>query len=128
MARGTWNIEYKSGASYVSDGTIYRPNETLQLNLTSTATKIRLANGSSAFIVPETKSNKEAIQLVWMELDYSDGLITKINGYITSGNYVRITTHQSEQLIGRFINSSRVWISGLNPEKMDFQAILERIE
>ena len=126
--RGTWNIEKKSGASYVSDCTVYRPNSQFQLNLMSTANKIRLADGSQAFILPETKSVKESLTLEWLDLDFTDSLITKLQGYINNGDYVRITTHQSDTLIGRFISLSRVWLTEAVADKLDIQCVLDRIE
>ncbi len=126
MARNTWNIEKKNG-SYANDGTIYRPNDDVSVDLMSTQNKSRLANGSNVFVTPETKVSKQPLSFVWLEIPQSDSFRTKIEAYVTNGDYLRITTHLSETFIGRFINVQRVWLSG-KEDTYDLQAAFERME
>lgn len=125
--RGTWNIEKKSGVSYVSDGTIYRPNENLSVDLTSTQTKIQLADGSNAFVIPEIAYNKDPLRFVWLSIEQSDTFRTKIENYIINSDYLRITTHLSETLIGKFTYIRRVWLTG-EADVYDLEAGFERME
>lgn len=127
MARNTWSVEIYSGGIWVADGTVYRPNTQFQIGLSATTSKIRLANGSNAFETPETKSIPEAITFEWLELDYTDSLITKLQAYINSGNYVRITNHKSETFTGRFMSLQRVWLTEAVADRMDIQVLFDRI-
>ena len=127
MSRGTWSIDYKSGVSWVSDGTIYRPNTDFPLLTLGTQSKLRLADGSSVFMTPETKFLPEAVQFMWLELAYTDALINKIKTYVQNQTYLRITTHQSDILYGKFISISRVWLVAQSPDEMDIQASFDRI-
>lgn len=127
MPRGTWAIEKKTAGVYGSDGTIYRPNENLSVDLTSNQVKNKLADGSNCFITPEIKYVKEPLSFVWLAVDYSDSFRSKLENYVINQDYLRITTHQSETLIGRFIFVRRVWLSG-ETEMVDLEAGFERIE
>jgi len=130
MSRLTWNIFTEgSGDLWDADGTIYRPNENLEIDITSTQVKKRLADGSNAFVNPETKSIKEPIEFIWLELTGTDynNLRAKIKAYVDAGTKVKITDHNSVDYIGRFLNIKRVWISGVEDTE-DLQSIFERTE
>lgn len=127
MSRSTWTVEKWVSSAWVSDGSIYRPNENLSYDLTSNQTKVKLADGSNAFILPETAYNKEPMTFTWIEIPNTDGLKTKINNYVINQDYLKITDHLFEDLIGRFITIRAVLISGVE-NTYDIEAIFERME
>ena len=89
--------------------------------------KLKLANGSNAFITPETKRIKEPIVMSF--IDTTSAFRTQIENYILNGDKVRITTHiAGEVYIGRIINMSRVWLVGIAPDSFDIQITLERTQ
>lgn len=113
MSRGTWAVEKEVAAVWTSDGTIYRPNESMTFDYVSTQTKISLADGSRAFMIPETRYNKEPLKFTWLEIPNTDSLKNKIQNYIINADYLRITTHLGDQLTGRFVTMSRVWLTNV---------------
>ena len=130
MSRTSWNVYTQvSGSTYSADGTIYRPNNNVEITKTSTQQKIQLANGDNAFVNPETKSLKNAITFEWLELSDSDfnNLRAKIIAYMDAGTKIKITDHNSVDYIGRFINCTQVWISGVDDTE-DLSATFEQTE
>jgi len=126
MSRTSWNIYIKNSAnSYDADGTIYRPNEDLEEALSSTHQKIRLADGTNAFVVPETSSSKEPLTFVWRGIVTGDNLISKIEGYIDNDEELKITTHLSVDYIGRFLNIRKTHAVGQS-DIWDVEAIFDR--
>jgi len=128
--RQSWSIYIEaSGDQWDADGTIYRPNDDLDINVISTQTKTKLADGSNAFVNPETKSVKEPIRLLWLELTDSDynNLRAKIQAYIDAGTKVKIVDHNSDEYIGRFLNVRRIWLVGIEDTE-DLEAVFERME
>ena len=109
----TWNIYlWESGSTYTSDGTIPRPNQNLETSLVSNLQIIKLADGSEAFMYPETKYLKGTLTMFFA--DTTSVFRTQIEGYITNGDKVKITTHTAEDIIGRFIDYKRVWFTGID--------------
>jgi len=120
MARNTWSIYIYSGGSWVADGSIYVPNDTLTLGLTSTHNKIVLADGDEAFITPETKYNKNPVTFIWYD---DDGTMkSKIEGYVQNNTKVKIVDSNSEEHIGRFKQIRARWLVGESPDKYDIEA------
>lgn len=121
-----WTCEIEnSGGTWVVDTSFPRPNEDVETSYVSTMIKTKLADGSNAFITPETKRIKEPISFTWFNT--SSTLRTQIETYMLNGDKLRITTHTAEIYIGRFINMSRVWFVGINPDSYDIKCIFERI-
>ena len=121
-----WNIFLANSMDvWVADDTVPRSNENLETTLTSTQQKIRLADGSTAYVRPETKRIYEAVKLTWMNT--TSALRTKIETYMANGDKVKIVTHTGETFIGRFISMNRVWFVGID-DSYDVQVVLERME
>ena len=56
----TWTMTIKNSANvYVADGTINRPMEDMETQKISTTQRINMADGSTAFVTPSTKSRSE---------------------------------------------------------------------
>jgi hypothetical protein len=127
MARSTWTVTVRiSSGSYISDGTIYRPNEDLEDNVLSTHTKVQLADGSQAFVVPENSSKLDSLKFVWRGIVVADGLIAKIKDYIDGDDQIKITTHLSEVYTGRFINMTKTHATG-QEDIWDVEANFDRL-
>lgn len=110
---GTWAISiWESGSTYTSDGTVPIPNADLETKRISNLQVIKLADGSEAFIQPETKYNKDTITMFFANT--TSAFRTQIENYITNGDRIKITTHTSEVLEGFVIDMSRVWFSGIS--------------
>jgi hypothetical protein len=121
-----WTVDiYSSGSTWVPDTPIRVPNDNLTLGVTSTQAKLILADGSNSFVNPEVKYTKDVLNFIWMEDDGT--LKTQIEDYIKNGDYLRITTHTSEEFIGRFLTVSNVWLKGVD-DTYDVSATFERME
>jgi len=108
----TWNISlWQSGNVYTSDGEVPIPNQDLETKRISNLQIIKLANGSEAFVQPETKYYKDTITMFFAST--TSAFRTKIETYISNGDKVKITTTDSQILIGYFIDMNRVWFAGL---------------
>jgi len=126
-----WTVDIlTSGNVWTADGNIYRPNEDVDVGLSSTETITRLADGTKSSTLPEIKYNTDDVQFTWLDLDTTisaeDTFITKIKNYVINGDYLRITSHDSETYIGRFTGAKRVWLSGLGADHYDLQGTLTR--
>lgn len=126
----TWNLyifntstlEFPVSAS----ATIPRPNEDLIHETVSTQQRFKLADGSSAFFTPETKTEKLTITLIWQFQEYS--LVQQIQEYMTDNEYIKIETHLSGlEFIGRFVSCSPTWLVGVE-DKFNIQANFEVME
>jgi hypothetical protein len=122
----TWNISlWQSGSTYVSDGTIPRPNENLETTRLSTMQKVTLANGDNAFITPETKYIKQPFSMFFA--DTTSTFRTQIENYISNGDKVKITTHTGEIFTGKFLDMKRVWFVGVSPDEYDVNVTFEQV-
>jgi len=106
-----------SGSTWEADGGIPRPNETMETQVLSNTTRIKLANGASAYFTPTTKSYKEEFSMTMLELD--DTVVSKIDDYIENNTKVKIVTHTSEVFIGKFLSRQRAWLTGIEPDVYD---------
>ena len=129
MSRNTWDIytSTNNGSSWDADETIYRPNESLTLGLTSTLQAVNLANGDVGFLTPETKYNRDYLTLRWLALDEGDTLISKIENYVINQNYCKFVDHNTNEYIGKFSASRRVWLSGVD-DSYDLEATFMRFD
>lgn len=111
-----------------SIGTISRPNESINAGeLQSTQERIFLADGSDAYVTPETKYIPQAITFIWYskDQDFKD----QISTYITDDTYLKIQTHIEDiSFIGQFINIQPIWVVGQNPDIWDINATFEVME
>lgn len=98
------------GVNWDADTNLIRPNQDLENQIISTIQTIKLANGSEAYVTPETKSNKGTLSFFWANT--TSTFRSKIESYMTSGKKIKIVTHDNQTLIGRFIDYKRVWFSG----------------
>jgi hypothetical protein len=121
-----WNIELlQSGTTYVADGEINRPNDDLETKTISTTQKVQLANGGKGFMTPETKSYSEVFSMFFAET--TAALRSKITTYIQNSDTVRITTHTGEIFTGKFVDMTRVWFTGIEPDSYDISVTFEPI-
>jgi len=116
-------LENSSGV-WILDTSLPRPNEDLETLYISTQQKIKLANGSNAFVTPEIKRVKEPITMTW--INSTSVLRSQIETYMLNGDKLRITTHTGETFIGKFISMKRVWFAGMS-DTYDIQIVFERI-
>lgn len=129
MSRNTWTMytSTDNGESWDSDGTIYRPNESLTLGIISTLQTVALANGDQGFITPETKYNRDGLTFRWLGIDEGDSLISKIDNYVINQNYCKIVDHNAAEYIGKFSAVRRVWLSGIE-DSYDIEANFVRFD
>lgn len=122
--RSTWNVEKKTGGSWSSDGTIYRPNANITLSKLSTQTKTRLANGDNAFMTPATKKSDEPLNFIWYA---DDGTMkNKVQTYIDNQSDIKIIDHNSTEYVGRFTSIDVSWVVGIEDE-YDINCVFERM-
>jgi len=124
--RGTWAVELWNGTSWDADGTIYKSNESLSIDIMSTQSKVRLANGDNAYFAPETLYNNEPLTMRWLEISPTDAFITKIQNYVKNKSYVRLTDSLGGTYTGTFISLRRVWLLGVE-NTYDLEATLEQM-
>lgn len=125
MATQDWTIEVEnSGGTWVLDTAIYRPNDDIETTYISTQQKLKLADGSNAFVTPEIKRIKEPISFTW--INTTAAFRNQIETYMLNGDRLRITTHDGQVFIGRFISMARVWLVGISPDEFDIKCVFER--
>lgn len=120
----TWQIYTQtSNLGWEADTAINRPNQDMETKYTSTMTTVRLADGSTGYVTPETKRVSEPFTMFWA--DTSSAFRTQLENYILNGDTVKIVTHGSDTFIGKFTDMSRIWFSGLD-DTYDVQATFVR--
>ena len=123
----TWTLEVENSAgTWDIDTPVPRSNENIEISITSTHQRLRLANGSNAFVRVETRSTKESITLYFARATAT--LITQLEDYMNNGDKIKITTHTGSTFIGYFLSVKRVWFTGLEPDEYDIQCILDLSE
>ena len=123
MARSSWNIYKKVAGSWTLDGTIYKPNDSLDSLKITTQTKTLLADGNTAYITPATKYKDEPIAFVWY---FDDGTVkTKIEAYIDAQNDIKIIDQNSKEYIGRFTAINSTWLIGYDTDRYDIKVSFE---
>lgn len=114
MARSTWAVYIlQSGNNWVFDFNMDVPNndDGLIFAEISTQQKIKLADGSNAFIRPETFYEKLPLVFEWIEETVS--FIEQIRDYQRNGDTLKIvTSYAGREFIGRFIEVKPLWVSG----------------
>lgn len=111
MARTYWDIdEWTSGDVWSSLTTIEVPNSDLTEDIVSTMTKIGLADGNVARMIPETTSLAQPLAFSWTFLDNLT-LYTNLLSWVNTTKYLRINTNLSGvEFIGYFTSVRRVWM------------------
>ena len=122
-----WTVYiYGSAGDWEASTAIRRPNDNLTVELESTQQKVQLADGSFTYINPETKSMKQPLTFLWL---FDDGTLkTQLETYVNNSDYLKIVTHSGETFIGRFLNVSRVWLTGIGTDTYDITATFEQME
>jgi hypothetical protein len=127
MGRSAWSVYInESGDSWEFDFNLYVPNVDINDEIVSTQQTVILADGSKAFITPETKSNVQTISFAWMLITSDDDLISKIKTYIEDNTRLKIVTHLSEEYIGKFISLRKTHLVGISPDQWEVEAVFER--
>lgn len=109
------------------DGTISRPNSDMSEIFESTQKRIMLADGSDAYVVPETKYAIMQIPMRW--LYKSSTFKNKIVNYVKDYDYLKIVTHLAGvQWIGRFISVQTSWLVGQEPDIWEVNSVFEVME
>jgi len=122
----TWNTYYKSGVSWISDGTIKRPNDDLSTPVETTMEIIELEDGSEVAVIPETKYHKTDIEFIWTFDDKT--IFDKIDAYVKTNKQIKIVTHLSgEEYIGYFLSIKPTWLVG-HDDKWGISAIFKPLE
>lgn len=120
-----WTVEYyNSSGNWIADTSFYRPNQDVEETRISTQQKIRMADGSNGYVLPEYKYVIEPLSFVWFNT--TAAFRTQLSGYINNGTKIRITTHNAEVYTGRFIEYRRTWFTGRTDE-FDIMCTFERI-
>jgi hypothetical protein len=115
-----WGVYVEgSGTSWDWDYDLQRPNDNLETNKSTNCTRVKLADGSSGFYTPETKSYKEVMNMIFLMVP--EATITKIDYYLDNNVKVKIVTHTGEEFTGKFVSRNRVWLSGVGPDEYDIQ-------
>jgi len=125
MSNWTVYIE-ASGGGWDADGTIPIPNENMETTVITNASRIKLANGGSAFFAPTVKSYKDQFTMVmlWLDID----VVNKIDAYIEDNTKLKIETHTSETFIGKIVSRQRAWLTGVEPDKYDLMVTFQAYE
>lgn len=114
MARSYWAVEKWNGATFVADGSIYKSNSSMDISITGTMSKVKLADGSNAFFSPEVLYVNEPIIFQWMEIYPSDAFVTKIVNYVKNQDYLRLTDSLGTTYTGKFVSFRRIWLTGVD--------------
>jgi len=121
-----WSVYLQTSAlGWSAEPAIPRPNQDMDTKIVANMTKIKLADGSNAFIVPEVKRNKEAFTMFFADTSLS--FRTQFTNYIINGDVIKILTHSGETFIGVVFDMSRVWFTGL-ADTYDVQITMEQTE
>lgn len=121
-----WSIFVENSAGgWDTDTDIPRSQQDLESKEISTQQKIRLADGSNGFVTPEIHYVKEPFSMFWA--DTTSAFRTQLNTYRNNGDKVKIVTHTGEEFIGRIIDMSRIWFTGMT-DTYDIGVTFERTE
>jgi hypothetical protein len=123
-----WSIyKYNTGTlTWDADGTIPHPNADLDVDMVSTQQKISLADGSFAYVSPETKFDRTPLSMTWIYQDQT--FKDKLEAYMTNSDYLKIVTHLGSgyyTFIGKFISIKSKWLVGVEPDAFDIDAVFE---
>lgn len=118
-----WTIyTQSSGPVWVEDvAGLPRPQQSMPVEKVSTEQELMLADGSRAFIVPETRTTKTDLLFFWFE--QSQTFKEQLEAYLDNYDYIKIVTHVSGiEFIGRFKSVKPTWLIGIE-DKWDIEAI-----
>ena len=122
--RTNWTVYTIVSLTWTYDGTIYRPNESMELPKIATQTRVQLADGSKAYVTPSVLYLNDQITFIWF---YDDGTTkTKIEGYVTNQTDLKIIDHNEDEYIGRFTSIESALQIGMT-DTYDIQAVFERM-
>jgi hypothetical protein len=124
-----WTIYvYNSNTlAWDSDYALERPNDVLNTPVLHNQQKFQLADGSYAFMSPETKSTKDDVTFVWIHKDQT--FKDLLEAYVTNDDYLKITTHNGTiQFIGRFVSITPIWAVGIDGDYFDISAVFQIME
>ena len=124
MSRNGWNMEIWNGNAFVADGSIYRPNENTNIEITGTQSKVQLANGDNAFFSPEVLYTPQDMVFQWFEISPTDAFLTKLSNYVKLGSYLKLTDHLGGIYYGKFMNLRRVWLKGVE-DTFDIESVFQ---
>ena len=118
MSRSSWVIEKQnSSGTWVTDGNLFRPNETLSIEHKSNISKQVASDGSIVFINPKVNSTSEDIQFDWV---FEDGtLLAKLKTYVNDSVPLRIIFSSTNKLKGKFTSITSNWLVGHSPDQYD---------
>lgn len=124
----TWNIYLFSEGDFPGspDATIPRPNQSLDVPLTVNQQRFTLADGDTAFVTSEVRTQKQTLNMSWVQ--QTKTFVDQLKAYMNNHDYIKIETHiASYDFIGRFISINPVWKVG-EDEKWDISVIFEVME
>ncbi len=129
MARTTWIVSTQtgSGGSWEESSFIYCPNENLEMDKTGGLQTVKLCNGANGFIQPEVIYTDEPITFSFLHISESDGFRDILEGFVTSGTYLRIQDHLGNYMYGVFSSVKRVWLTDVADDYYDLQAVFVRM-
>jgi len=124
LNRGEWVVARKITGVWTDIGAIYRPNANVSLSLMSTQARTSLADGSYAYVTPETRANAQPLAFTWYYVEYATKV--QLETYMNGLYDLRITDHNANVYYGRFTNVTSVWLTGEeDPERYDITANFE---
>jgi len=122
--RGTWAVRRKIATVWTPEGTIYKPNVDLTIESRSTQVRTQLADGSQAFITPETKYNPQILKFTWHYLPKT--YKTQLEVYVNNLYDLEITDHNATVYYGRFVMVKSNWLVG-QVDKYDVMADFQQM-
>lgn len=120
-----WTLKTQdSGDVWTAYGNLPRPNESFPVGIVGTLIRNQLINGQNSFVQPSNKYNYDDLQFIWYS-DTGGTLKDTIEGYVKNATRFKITDHLSNEYVGRFVQVTPIWISGISDE-FDITAIFTR--
>ena len=119
-----WSVEkYDTGASaWVDANPFPAPGiESINENRTGNAQMVLMADGSLGRVVPDVRSNRDTIRMVFSKVTTTTNLLTELNTYMDDNTGIRITTHTGDKFEGYLDNVNKLWdLRPGGPGKQEF--------